>query len=246
MLRFASIVLGSLLVVWQLGCGGASRTAEGKDPTPQANISIFPTSVSIGSPDLTLTVSGSQQFSFTSDPSKLNVVVWSVGDSDTQLTTTFVNSLKLNAVVPASLLTTPNGAKVHVEIWDFKEEFPQKSSSVTFDVVVAAPSISSISPTSVPAGSSDVTLTINGENYYEFFLNQSIAFWTTCDNLHDCGTMLDTRMVNNGELKAVIPAALLQNPSSVQIVVLTGDSMGMSDGFFGYPRSNSVTFTVTP
>jgi hypothetical protein len=32
----------------------------------------------------------------------------------------------------------------------------------------------------------------------------------------------------------------------VQIVVLTGDSMGMSDGFFGYPKSNAVTFNVTP
>jgi hypothetical protein len=44
----------------------------------------------------------------------------------------------------------------------------------------------------------------------------------------------------------VIPAKLLQRPNSVQIVVMNGDVMGMSDGYFGYPRSNSVTFTVIP
>jgi len=44
----------------------------------------------------------------------------------------------------------------------------------------------------------------------------------------------------------VIPAKLLESPTSVQIVVMNGDIMGMSDGYFGYPRSNAVTFTVTP
>jgi hypothetical protein len=57
--------------------------------------------------------------------------------------------------------------------------------------------------------------------------------------------MLFTTFVSSNQLMAVIPAALLEEPTDVQIVVLTGDSMGMSDGFFGYPKSNSVTFTVT-
>lgn len=108
------------------------------------------------------------------------------------------------------------------------------------------PVITSISPATVTAGSGDVTLTINGSKFDNKFLNQSIAFSTTDSNLHDHGTMLLTKFVSSTQLTAVIPAALLQNPTSVQIVVLTGDSMGMSDGFFGYPRSNPVSFTVSP
>ena len=110
----------------------------------------------------------------------------------------------------------------------------------------AAPVITSILPGTVTEGSDDVTLTINGSKFDNKFLNQSIAFWTTDSNLHDHGTMLLTTFVSSTQLTAVIPAALLQNPTSVQIVVLTGDSMGMSDGYFGYPRSNAVSFTVSP
>jgi hypothetical protein len=109
------------------------------------------------------------------------------------------------------------------------------------------PSIFSISPPTVAAGSSDVTITIDGSNFghYGHFV-WSTAFWTTNGNLHDTGTWLQTTIASSGQLTAVIPAGLLQSPTAVQIVVMNGDVMGMSDGFFGYPRSNSVSFTVTP
>jgi hypothetical protein len=254
MARFGRILALTLLASWQLGCGGAGPGTgkSGSAPVPAANISMSPANTIVGSPDLTLTVTGSQQFQFTSDPDKFNQVVWSIGEIepiDTWLTTTFVSSAKLIAIVPANLLTQPHQARVRVEIWDPQNNvLTATSNSVIFNVPAPAPSISSISPASVAARSSDVRLTITGSNYYnDRFLNTSIAFWTTDPhNLHDHGTMLHTTLVNGGELKAVIPAALLQNPGSVQIVVLTGDSMGMSDGFFGYPESNSVTFTVTP
>jgi IPT/TIG domain len=107
--------------------------------------------------------------------------------------------------------------------------------------------ISSVSPSSVPAGSSDVTITIDGSNFGHFgHFVWSTAFWTTNGNLHDTGVWLQTTIVNSKQLTAVIPAALLQNPTSVHIVVMNGDVMGMTDGYFGYPRSNQVTFTVTP
>jgi hypothetical protein len=118
--------------------------------------------------------------------------------------------------------------------------------NATPKAAAAAPLISSISPVSVPAGTPDLTLTIKGSKFGNKFIDQSIAFWTTDpNNLHDHGKMLFTTFVSSNQLTAVIPAALLEEPTNVQIVVLTGDSMGMSDGFFGYPKSNSVTFTVT-
>jgi IPT/TIG domain-containing protein len=119
--------------------------------------------------------------------------------------------------------------------------------NATPQAAASAPLIASISPVSVPAGSPDLTLTITGSKFDNKFLGQSIAFWTTDpNNLHDHGKMLFTTFVSSNQLAAVIPAPLLQNPTVVQIVVLTGDSMGMSDGFFGYPKSNAVTFNVTP
>jgi IPT/TIG domain-containing protein len=123
----------------------------------------------------------------------------------------------------------------------------QSGNNATPQAAASAPLIASISPVSVPAGSPDLTLTITGSKFDNKFLGQSIAFWTTDpNNLHDHGKMLFTTFVSSNQLAAVIPAPLLQNPTMVQIVVLTGDSMGMSDGFFGYPKSNAVTFNVTP
>ena len=110
------------------------------------------------------------------------------------------------------------------------------------------PSIIAISPVNATAGSSDITLTITGSNFEnESFKHSSVVFWTTDpNNLHDHGKMLLTTFVSETELAAIIPADLLQSSSSVRIVVLNGDQMGMSDGFFGYPRSNDVKFIVSP
>ena len=92
-----------------------------------------------------------------------------------------------------------------------------------------------------------MTITINGSNFgqYGHFI-WSTAFLTSNGNLHDTGTWLQTTIVSSSQLTAVIPAKSLQSPNSVQVLVMNGDVMGMSDGYFGYPRSNSVTFTVTP
>ena len=248
--------LGSLIrliamLVAASGCGGGSRPVGSPPPVPQANISILPASAISGSPDLTLTITGSQAFSFTSAAHKFNQVVWSANSSDTRLVTTFVSSSQLTAIVPETLLTNALKAKVWVEVWDDQGEGPDAtSSSAPFSVTstpIPTPSISSISPSTVAAGSADVTITIDGSNFghYGHFV-WSTAFWTTNGNLHDTGTWLQTTIISSKQLTAVIPAKLLRSPNSVQIVVMNGDVMGMSDGFFGYPRSNSVIFTVTP
>jgi len=207
--------------------------------------------VTAGSPDLTLAIMGSQTFSFTSAAHKVNKVVWLANGTETPLSATFVSSSQLSAFLPATLLTDAVTAKLRVEIWDRQGDAPIAiSSSVPFQVTppsIPAPSISSISPSTVAAGSADVTITINGSNFghYGHFV-WSTAFWTTNGNLHDTGTWLQTTIISSDQLTAVIPATLLKNSTSVQIVVMNGDVMGMGDGYFGYPRSNSLIFTVTP
>ena len=246
-----AILVVSLLVGGQLGCGGGSRHG-GSPPSPgqQANISISPANVVAGSPDLTLTITGSQAFSFTNAAHRLNKVVWLANDTETQLPTTFVSSSQLNALLSAPLLADAITTKVRVEIWDLEGDAAiATSSSVPFYVTspsTPTPSISSISPSTVQVGSGDVTMAINGSNFghYGHFI-WSTAFSTTNGNLHDTGTWLQTTIISDSQLTVVVPAKLLHSPTSFQIVVMNGDVMGMSDGYFGYPRSNSVTFTVT-
>jgi trimeric autotransporter adhesin len=246
------------LLVWQLGCGGGTSSkipgapgTPGVPSTSSANISISPGTAKVGSPDLTLTVTGSNSFTFAQSGVHFSKVVWSQGGVDTDLTTTFVTSSQLTAVVPAPLLATAVTANVRVEIWDrIENTLVSTSSLVPFVVTLPpppTPSIVSILPSTVQAGSPDLTITINGSGFGRFgHFIWSTAFWTTNGNLHDTGTMLQTTILSSNQLVAVIPAPLLQSATSVQILVMNGDVMGMSDGTFGYPRSNSVIFTVTP
>ena len=180
------------LVFWQSGCGDG--TIKPSTPrTPAANISISPGSAMVGSPDLILTVSGSKDFTFSSAAHKFSKVVWSQGGIDTSLLTTFVSSSQLTAILPAPLLANAVTAKVRVEIWDVQGDAPiATSSSVPFQVTSTpppTPSISSISPSTVAAGSPDVTITINGSGFgHNGHFISSTTFWTTTGNLHDTGT----------------------------------------------------------
>ena len=254
----ASFLIVLSILFSQFGCGGDTLKPSppgqaGTPNTPAANISVSPGGATVGSSDLTLTISALNNFTFYNH-FRYCRVLWSQGGLDTDLLTTFISSSQLTAIVPASLLTAAVTAKVRVEIWDGMEGIlVATSGSVPFQVALTpppptpTPSISSISPSTVAAGSPDVTITIDGTNFGHFgTFKWSTAFWTTNGNLHDTGTWLQTTIVSNSQLTAVIPAALLRNPTSVHIVVMNGDVMGMSDGYFGYPRSNSVTFRVTP
>src|SRR6476620_5713470 len=103
---FRSLVLLSLLAVWQLGCGD-SRVLPAGGRSAVANISVSPASAAAGSPDVTLAVTAMQPFSFTSADHKFNRVVWTTNGSDTALATTFLGRSQLTALVPAALLADP-------------------------------------------------------------------------------------------------------------------------------------------
>ncbi len=180
-----------------------------------------------------------------------SVVVWTTDSGVDRLATTFVSSTQLKVTLTANLLANATSAKVTVETWAEGATTPQSvTAPAVFSVTavpIGVPNISSISPASAVPGSGDLTISITGTNFTNAnFLNSSIAFWTTDpNNLHDHGLMLNTTYISSTQLSVAVPASLLANTTSVQIVVLNGDSMGMSDGYFGYPKSNSVTFTVT-
>src|SRR5215469_9735656 len=166
MLRLTTIALIAALVMTASGCGGGSSAQSPPPPSGASIGSISPTTAVPGSPDLSLTVNGSN---FANGVHKGSRVVWSANGTDTLLATTFISSNQLIAVVPAALLKNVGTAQVLVETGDPMGDIPlSKSNSVTFSIAtppLGPPSISSISPTSAAAGSPDLTLTVTGSNF---------------------------------------------------------------------------------
>ena len=120
------------------GPAGFSVTAV---PVGTATISsISPESVTAGSPDITVTITGSN---FDFQRLHMSIAFWSTSPNGTHccdkgLETTFLSSTQLTAVIPAALLQIPVTAYVYVETGDPMEmsdgvSYP-KSNSVTFTV----------------------------------------------------------------------------------------------------------------
>jgi hypothetical protein len=218
------------------GCGSGSGSTSIDTP---AAIRISPVSAMAGSPDLELTVTGHD---FAGHNHNRSFVVWSVSSGDTLLTTTFVSSTELTAMVPAALLANPIVANVLVETGDPLGSVPfVKSGIVNFLVMSVLPestSINSISPVSAVAGSSDLTLTVMGSAFFKENHNKSRVVWS----VNGSDTFLVTTFVSDTELTAVIPEALLANPVTAKVLVETGDPLGSAPLI----RSNSINFTVTP
>ncbi|MGA2353476.1 MAG: IPT/TIG domain-containing protein [Terriglobales bacterium] len=106
----------------------------------------------------------------------------------------------------------------------------------------ATPSITSISPSSTTAGGSQLVLTINGND----FLSTSMV---------DFNGILTPSFVNSHQLVATIPAAVIAQPGTVQVLVLNppegGTSSSSIDGTTTRTStcngsdSNAVSFTVS-
>ncbi len=178
--------------------------------------SISPSSVAVGAPGFTLAVTGTQ-FNASS------AVVF----GGTALTTTFVSATQLTASVPASLLTTNRTVDVVVCCAGL---FGFPSNSVTFTVGSGTPppppppppptgQISSINPTSVRAGSTGFTLTVDGSAF------------TNSHTVQFSGIGLATTFVSSSLLRAVVPATMIQTAGTRDVMVCCGPS-------------NTVPFTI--
>jgi hypothetical protein len=101
-------------------------------------------------------------------------------------------------------------------------------------------SISSLSPATAIAGSADITVTITGSG----FQPPQIATVTSCFAVWSDDIIVNTRYISDTQLTAVIPASLLKDPGSAQVIVVNGQTMGWSDGYRGYPQSNALPFAI--
>lgn len=141
---------GSKTVQVTTAGGTTSTTISVSNPAP-ATSSLNPSSVTAGNVQFTLTVNGSN---FVNG----SVVRW----NGTDLTTTFVSSTQLTATVPASLVTTAGTASVTVFT---ATPGGGTSSSLSFTISAAGPTITGISPSTAQTGVATGAITINGTNF---------------------------------------------------------------------------------
>jgi len=233
--RFCGLLI---LSVYLAGCNSGYKVS-GNYTGGGTQISISPTGAMAGSPDFTLTITGSNG-QFYNSAHNSSQAVWFVNGTGSVLPTTFVSNTMLTAVIPAALLSNPVTAQVSVETGNPKGS-PLLSNPIFFNVTPGAPGPQIwVSPTSVPSAGPDLTLTITGVDgqFDNAAHNLSRAVWS----VNGIDTVLTTTFVNSAMLTAVIPASLTTMPIYAEVSVETGDPAGPGSE----AKSSSVTFSVSP
>jgi hypothetical protein len=177
--------------------------------------SINPTSAPLFSSAVQLQANGQN---FTSDAQ----VRWTApGGAQVSLQTQFLSAALLQATLPASYLNSTGTAQVSVV------SALGASNSVPFQITVPTPSISSLSPSSAPAGSPQLTLVVNGTN----FISGAQVTWTAPGGSTES---LQTQFQNAGLLQATLPASYLTSSGTASVAV---SNAGVN--------SNSVNFQIS-
>ena len=202
----------SVVVTNPVPGGGVSNSVNysitGTNPVPVIT-TIAPTSVPTGSPAFTLTVNGTG-FSPNSVVSFGGAAKTTSFVSTTQLTAAILATDVATGGTPAVIVTnpTPGGGP---------------SNSVTFNVISPVVTITSLSPTTVAAGSGSLVLSVFGTNFVN---GATVNFGASAE---------PTLFENSGFLIAVVAATDIANPGTPAITVTNP----------GGAPSNSLTFTIT-
>lgn len=168
--------------------------------------SFSPTSVTAGGQAFTLTVNGS-------DFAAGDVVTW----SGSELVTTFNSQNEVTAAVTQADIATPISASVSVST----PGLVVASQSIAFPVTGSnnpMPSLSSISPDSAAAGSSDLQVTIKGSGFVATSTAESDS------------VPLATAFVSSSQLVAIIPASDLAAAATLNITVTNPTPGGGTSG----------------
>jgi IPT/TIG domain len=234
--RLFSYSLGLILTLTLLSCGGGGGGTNEFTSPDQPCLSgcafvtsidsVSPTTISIGSPATTLTVTGTN---FVQGAT----VMWNT----TALTTSFVSDSQLTATVPASALTGPP-VTIAISVLDPPSTNAGSSNSLGVQLQNPLPAIASLNPTGVVLGSNGFTLTVNGSN----FVSGATVYWN--------GTSRVTTYVNSNELTAVILASDLALPSATAASVTVQNpspSAGISSAAsFGVENPSPAISSITP
>jgi hypothetical protein len=168
--------------------------------------SVTPAQARTGAPDQQITISG-VGFS-----QRAEVVFRSV-----TLASTYIDSTRLTATIPATMLATAGSDYVFVRVDNIS------SNHASYVVSGGPPAIGRLMPNSAEAGSSaSFSLTVGGNDFAQGAVVQFN------------GTAIPTTFGSLTSLQAFVPAALLATPGVFAVQVVNPDGS----------RSNSVDFTV--
>jgi hypothetical protein len=175
------------------GPGGSTTAASSVVVYPPPSISsLSPSSITAGSTNTVLTVTG------TNFVSGSTVVL-----DGTSLVTTYVSATSLTATLSTSLLTTARAANVTVH-----NPAPQvgDSASASLSISASVPTLTAVSPLSVPSGAA-ATVALVGTG----FTANSSALWN--------GSARTTTFVSPVSLRIALTASDLSTPGTGQISV---------------------------
>ncbi len=194
--------------------------AQAQSPTPILN-SIAPNSVTAGSSQITLTVTGSNF-------NRISVVRWNGADR----ATTFVSTTVLTAVIPSSDLTTAGIVNVTVFNPPGTTGLPgTTSNALPFTIIdppPPSPRITSLNPNPVNAGDPGLLLTVTGVN----FVSTSVVQWN--------GSPRATNVISATQATAQIPATDILNAGTASVTVVTPPSaLGLGGG-----TSNALSINI--
>ncbi|PYY04053.1 MAG: hypothetical protein DMG69_31410 [Acidobacteria bacterium] len=202
------VVASGTALLWTL-----SSAAPAPNPVPVLN-SISPSSATIGGPAFTLTANGAN-FVPTS------VIQFNITDRPT----TFVSSTQLTAQISAQDIVLQVASSVYVDVLT-PGPGGGESQLLTFSFASNVPTITSISPTSAPAGSFPFQMTITGTG----FAQTSGVYWN--------GNVAGSTVVSSTQILVAIGGNLLTTQGTAQITVVNGPPGGGT--------SNAVPFTILP
>lgn len=186
---------------------------------PPVITSISPDTAYQNGPAFTMTVTGSSfqpsaQVTFNASPR----------------TTTFVGSTQLTAAILASDITQVGAPAAQIRV---TQGGITSSGSVNFFVNTSATTVGTLSPTSATAGSSGLSLTVNGTN----FISNSAGTPTVMFN----GSARTTTYVNSTQLVAQLGAADLATAGNFSISVRQPNPPGnLSSNVANFTVSNPV------
>jgi outer membrane protein assembly factor BamB len=166
--------------------------------------SLSPSSISAGSAGFTLTVTGAQL-------SATTVVYW----NGTALATTFQNTSSLVAQVPSQDIASSSTVTVTLED---PASGDAPSNPATLTILPPVPTLKSITPNSIPAGTTNVTLTATGTNFTKTAL------------IYIDGNAVPTKYVSATMLTATVPNTYLAQQGEISITVADVASGGVPTG----------------
>jgi hypothetical protein len=168
--------------------------------------SVSPANIYSGSPATTITLTGTGFIPST------QVAQPVFPNSTSPLPTTYVSSTKIQALVPASLLSGENAVQLDV----INPQPAGGTASFDIELLALEPDLISVAPSATVAGTNPGAITLNGNN----FMNGATVQWN--------GKTIPTTYVSSTQLEFTPTAAELAAPQIVRVAVTNPSPGGVS------------------